>query len=93
MRCVVHSLDSMPEEQPLLRIMASTRLADEAFQSLVEQLEDAAGGPTSLMLGKGITFTGSQYLSSPTSPINQWRVAVQIPARQQHRVGGGRFGK
>ena len=30
--------------------MASTSLADEAFQSLVEQLEDAAGGPTLLML-------------------------------------------
>ena len=41
----------MPEEQPLLRIMASTSLAEEAFQSLVEhELEDTAGGPTSLML-------------------------------------------
>lgn len=43
MLCVVHSLDSMAEEQPLLRIMASTSLAEEAFQNLVEQLEDARG--------------------------------------------------
>ena len=37
-------------EEPLLCVLPSTSLAEEAIQNLVEQIEERAGGLTSLLL-------------------------------------------